>query len=235
MSKTQKLVFTAYFFKKIKKTAAFFKIPCICKMKGKEQPLQAARQTEDNVKNETVKENMLISFLKNDEVSALETIIEDFSGYVSTVIRNFSRGRLSYEDIEELAADVFIKLWQNRKRLETDCGLKPYISAIARNLVKNRFRMLSPVAEDIEDIKAVSDFDLAQSVEISQILHCLSNGLSKVTKKQKEIFMRFYFYGEKTSEIGQKMNLKDSTVRCELTRARSKLKKYLNERGFEHV
>lgn len=79
-------------------------------MKGKEQPLQAARQTEDNVKNETVKENMLISFLKNDEVSALETIIEDFSGYVSTVIRNFSRGRLSYEDIEELAADVFIKL-----------------------------------------------------------------------------------------------------------------------------
>lgn len=95
--------------------------------------------------------------------------------------------------------------------------------------------MLSPVAEDIEDIKAVSDFDLAQSVEISQILHCLSDGLSKVTKKQKEIFMRFYFYGEKTSEIGQKMNLKDSTVRCELTRARSKLKKYLNERGFEHV
>lgn len=204
-------------------------------MKGKEQPLQAAQQSEDNVKNETVKENMLVSSLKNDEVSAVERIIEDFSGYVCTVIRNFSRGTLSKEDIEELSADVFIKLWQNRKRLDAECGLKPYISAIARNLVKNRFRTLAPTAEDIEDFDAASDFDLAERVEISQMLRCLEQGLTKITKKQKEIFLRFYFYGEKTSEIGQQMNLKDSTVRCELTRARAKLKKYLNERGFDHV
>lgn len=202
---------------------------------GQEQALQAAQQSEDNVKNDTVKENMLISSLKNSEVSAIETIIEDFSGYVCTVIRNFSRGRLGYEDIEELAADVFIRLWQNRKRLEAGCGLKPYISAIARNLVKNRFRSLPPTVEDIDDTDDISDFDLAQSVEISQMLHCLNEGLSKVTKKQKEIFLRFYFYGEKTSEIGKKLNMKDSTVRCELTRTREKLKKYLNERGFDNV
>lgn len=187
------------------------------------------------MKNETVKENMLISSLKNGEVSAIESIIEDFSGYVCTVIRNFSRGRLSGEDIEEISADVFIKLWQSRKRLDAECGLKPYISAIARNLVKNRFRSIVPVFDDIEDSEAASDFNLAESVEISQMLRCLDQGLATISAKQREIFLRFYFYGEKASEIGQKMNLKDSTVRCELTRARAKLKEYLNERGFDHV
>lgn len=187
------------------------------------------------MKNETVKENMLISSLKNSEVSAIEKIIENFSGYVYTVIRNFSRGRLSGEDMEELASDVFIRLWQNRKRLDSECGLKPYISAIARNLVKNRFRVLTPAAEDIENVEAASEFDLEENVEMSQMLHCLSEGLSKVTKKQREIFLRFYFYGEKTSEIGQKMNLKEGTVRSELTRTRAKLKEYLKERGFDYV
>lgn len=187
------------------------------------------------MKNETVKENMLVSSLKNGDVSAIEKIIEDFSGYVCTVIRNFSRDRLSGEDMEELAADVFIRLWQSRERLDSDCGLKPYISAIARNAVKNRFRSLLPSAEDIEELEAASDFDLAESVEMSQMLRCLEQGLSEVTKKQKEIFLRFYFYGEKTSEIGQKMNLNPSTVRCELTRTRVRLKEYLTERGFDHV
>ena len=38
-----------------------------------------------------------IAQLKADEETALETIIQHRSGYVYTIIRNFSRGRLSPE------------------------------------------------------------------------------------------------------------------------------------------
>lgn len=200
-------------------------------MKGEGTTLSTAQYLEDNVKSEL----KLTSALKNGSTEALEKIISDYSSYVCTVIRNFSRGRLSREDIDESAADVFIRLWQHRDRLDAECELKPYISAIARNIVKNRFRLVSPLSEDIDEIEAVSDFDLEQTVERSELMRCLNQGLMQVSKEDREIFLRFYFYGEKTSEIGRKLNLNSSTVRSKLTRTRSKLKDYLTERGFDHV
>ncbi|MCD7959090.1 MAG: hypothetical protein LUF89_06325 [Ruminococcus sp.] len=51
--------------------------------------------------------------LRANDVTALEEIIQEFSGYVYTIIRNFSRGCLSEADMEELTADVFVRLWNN--------------------------------------------------------------------------------------------------------------------------
>ena len=56
-----------------------------------------------------------------------------------------------------------------------------------------------------------------------------------VSDDEKEVFMRFYFYGERTSEIAAALELKDSTVRSKLTRTRAKLKEFLKERGFDNV
>lgn len=181
------------------------------------------------------KEKELVSAFKKGDAAALEKVMTDFTPYVCTVVRNFSKGMLTEDDIDETTADVFIRLWQSRKRLDPGCGLKPYISAVARNAVKNRFRALRPPAEDIEDIDAADDFDLEKSVELTEALKCLDKGLMTVSADEREIFMRFYFYGEKTSDIALAMNIKDSTVRSGLTRTREKLKKYLKERGFDNV
>ena len=181
------------------------------------------------------KEKKQISALKNGDTAALEKVITDFTPYVCTVVRNFSKGMLTEDDIDETAADVFIKLWRSRERLDPQCGLKPYISAIARNTVKNRFRSLPPAAEDIDEIEAEDDFDLEKNAELTETLACLEKGLMTVSDDEKEVFMRFYFYGERTSEIAAALELKDSTVRSKLTRTRAKLKEFLKERGFDNV
>lgn len=180
-------------------------------------------------------ERKLDSSFKNGDIAALEKIITEFTPYVCTVVRNFSRGMLTEDDIDETVADVFIKLWQSRERLDLQYGLKPYISAISRNTVKNRFRAMLPITENIEDMEAEDDFDLEKSVELSEALKCLEKGLKTVSDDEREVFMRFYFYGEKTSDIAEAMKLKDSTVRSKLTRTRGKLKEFLSERGFDNV
>ncbi|MDE7281477.1 MAG: sigma-70 family RNA polymerase sigma factor [Ruminiclostridium sp.] len=184
------------------------------------------------------KEKELVSAFKKGDVAALERVITEFTPYVCTVVRNFSRGMLTEDDIDETTADVFIRLWQSRQRLDPKCGLKPYISAVARNAVKNRFRALHPPTDDIdniEDMEAANYFDLEKSVELTEALKCLDKGLMTVSAEEREIFMRFYFYGEKTSDIALTMELKDGTVRSKLTRTREKLKNYLKERGFDNV
>ncbi len=84
----------------------------------------------------------LIDAMAAGDEKALYEISRAFSAYVCTVIRNTSNGLLSAQDTEELCSDVFFNLWDHRERLDTEVGLKPYLSVCARNAAKNRLRAL---------------------------------------------------------------------------------------------
>ena len=49
----------------------------------------------------------IIRKLKNREEEGLRGLIRQYTPYVTAILCNISRGILSLEDIEELAADVF--------------------------------------------------------------------------------------------------------------------------------
>ena len=47
---------------------------------------------------------------------------------------------LTEEDIEELAADVFLSIWNSSERLEPGRPVKPYLAQITRNAAIGRLR-----------------------------------------------------------------------------------------------
>lgn len=180
-------------------------------------------------------EQRLAERLQNGDTAALEKIIDGFSGYVCTVIRNFSRGAFSEQDIDELCSDVFYNLWKHRENLDANIGLKAYLSAIARNAVKNRFRSQNPPAEDISELELADDFSIEEAAERREMMNTLYEALQTLSDSEREIFLRFYFYGEKSSEIAIKTGIAESSVRSKLSRTRTKLREYLTKRGFDYV
>lgn len=180
-------------------------------------------------------EEKLVRALADGDKKALEKIMKKYSGYVCTVARNFSRGALSEEDIDEISVEVFYKLWNCRQNLDIKIGLSAYLSTAARNAVKNRFRSLPPPFEDISELEISSDFLVEDKAEISEMMECLNEGIDRLSPKDREIFLRFYLYGEKSSQIASAMNISESLVRTNLHRAREKLKKFLSERGYDYV
>lgn len=180
-------------------------------------------------------EQRLAERLKNGDTAALEKIIDEFSGYVCTVIRNFSRGALSEQDIDELCSDVFYGLWKRRDNLNAELGLKAYLSAIARNAVKNRFRAQKPPAEDISELELADDLSIEELAERREMMSALYEALETLSEAEREMFLRFYFYGEKSSDIAIRTGATESSVRSKLSRTRAKLREYLTERGFEYV
>jgi len=181
------------------------------------------------------KEERLAEKLKKGSSSALEKIIDIYSGYVCAVIRNFSHESISENDIDELCSDVFFNLWQHRENLDTNFGLRPYLSAAAKNAVKNRFRankssMLSD--SDISEFEIADDFRVEERAELNRTMDCLNEGIKELSQRDREIFLMFYFYGEKSSEIAAKTGLAESSVRSVLSRTRARLKDYLAKKGF---
>lgn len=177
----------------------------------------------------------LITELKNGGESVLYRISGEFSGYVLTVIRNFAGGALSPQDIEELCSDVFFNLWQHRGNLDEHLGLKPYLSVCAKNAVRNRLRSLKAPQEDIDGLDIPSDLSVEHSAELHEMMGHIHSALAELPETDREVFLRFFFYGEKTAAIASAMGLNENTARSKLARTRAKLKKHLEQRGFDHV
>lgn len=182
-----------------------------------------------------MKEKKLAEALKRGDAKALGSIIDAYSGYVCAVARNFSRGTLSEEDIDEISVDVFYNLWKCRENLDADIGLRPYLSAAARNALKNRFKKQNAPCEDISELELPDVFLVEQAAELHEMMECLNGGLEQLTDGEREIFFRYYFYGESSSQIAEKMGMAEGTVRAKLSRTRSRLKDHLAERGFSYV
>ena len=84
--------------------------------------------------------NEIKRYIKNDELD-LEKIIDEFSGYVYKIIKNMAI--LSDEDMEEIISDTFFILWKNKEKLDKEKLLSSYIAGIARNLVKEKARVVN--------------------------------------------------------------------------------------------
>ena len=56
--------------------------------------------------------------------------------------------------------------------------------------------------------------------------------LDELSPQDRAIFLRHYYYGQTTAEIGGALSMRPSTVKVRLHRGRKKLKELLSERGY---
>ena len=128
-----------------------------------------------------------------------EKIIDRYTAYVVAVISKVAKERLNREDIEELASDVFVKLWERRNELNIQEGKeKAYIGASARNhtlnLLKKRGLLSTiPLEEDVISDNATPEKVLLEEEEATTIRKVIES----LPEPDDEIFIRRYFYFEK--------------------------------------
>lgn len=180
-----------------------------------------------------MKDKRLILKLKKKDPKALDALIKEYSSYVFTIIRNILGGAFTAEDAEELSAVVFFRLWENAEKLNEERSISPYLAACARNCAKNKLRELRTdycADELFEDV--ISADSVQDSCEISRQLELVTECLNGLSDTEQELFVRFYYYGEKIKDISKMLGLSENACKTKLFRTRDKLRKYLAERGY---
>lgn len=172
----------------------------------------------------------LLSRLKNGDTTALEQIMRTYSAYVVTIIRNRSRNMLSEEDIEEIASDVFITLWNYRGRLKT-AQLKQWLGSVSRNKTVDHLRRKC-VTVPLDDVTLSSGDSLWEQMAQKERQALVASALDTLSSEDKMIFFRYYTLCQTAVEISKIMGMNTATVRTRLSRGREKIKQYLIERGF---
>ena len=135
---------------------------------------------------------------------------------------------------EEIVQDVFLKIWQHRKKLNPDLSFKSYVFTITRNLT---FNLISKVVNNrklkeavlyesqksyspIEDKIAEGDYEIIKNKAIEQL-----------PPKRKIIFQMSRNEGKSYEEISKELNISVSTVKGQMSKALTTIRNYLQTHG----
>ena len=136
----------------------------------------------------------------------------------------------SESDAEELVQDVFLKLWDNRDKLDQSKNIRAYLYKIAVNTIYDFVRRKNREQAFYEFTKGettCSD-DTWHEVVFNDMLAHVQQLIKKMPEQRRKIFSMSKENGLSNDEIAEKLGLSKRTVENQLYRATAFVKKNIN-------
>jgi RNA polymerase sigma factor (sigma-70 family) len=142
------------------------------------------------------------------------------------------------EAAEDLAQETLIAAWKNRKQLTSLNKLKPWTSAIARNVCLNwsrgHYREQSRIAYSINsDEEPFNDFpeetDLELELDRYELARLLDQALALLPRETAQMLVEHYLQDSSHAEIAEKMQMNPGAVAVRLQRGKLSLQKLLRK------
>ena len=171
----------------------------------------------------------LLRRLRARDQDALQLTTEKYRSYVCTILSNMISGVGCYADVEELCEDVFFSIWQNAEHIEAG-KLKAYLGVTARNKAKSWLRGRRELPMDLDEIELPDDaLPLEEQAMQQELANRVREAVDALPAREREIFLRYYYYLQTAEEIGRRMGIPPATVRTCLARGRKRLEQRLKK------
>ena len=166
--------------------------------------------------------------LRRGSQRALEWFIDTYNAYVSTIAHNILGATMGIGDVEEVVSDTFLALWNHAASVQPG-KVRAYLGAVARNAARSRLRKLGDDLP-LDDNVLVIDINTPEHIlEQEERQRLVRQAVLSMTQPDREIFLRFYFYGQRMEQICAETGMSLSAVKSRLFRGREKLRATLME------
>lgn len=158
-----------------------------------------------------------------------------------TPLFNFANGYTNNrENAKEVVQDVFLQLWDNRKRLQENSSLNAYFFTLTRNrcidLIR-RERLMLQFQKDkqaeynqlSESFNALSDSILDQ-IFANELQEEIDELIRTLPEQCQKVFVLSRKKGLKNREISKELNLSQKTVESHITKALKSIKGRLEQK-----
>lgn len=179
-----------------------------------------------------MREEAALRKMRAGDPSGLEALMNSYIPYVSAVVWNLLRGVMPPEDGEEVVSDVFLAAWNQAADLEPG-HVKGWLGAVARNKAKDRLRRCGqtlPLEDNVLELPGPDD--PLTDAERAEERALVRQAIDSLPDREREVFLRYYYYAQTVKEISIRMALNESTVKTKLRRGRIKLKEQLTREGL---
>lgn len=176
-----------------------------------------------------MKESILISGLKRGDHDSYETLFRLYYAKFVKFADSIIKDRQAAQD---LVQEAFIKVWQNREKLDENLSIENYIYVIVKRLVLNYIRD----CKEAESIDNESAGQIRNNPSDSQDLLLIANEtrfriqniVENMPAQRKKVFIMSRYRHLSNKEIAEELNITVKAVERHITLALADLRKNIS-------
>ena len=180
-------------------------------------------------------EKELLLQVANGDEAAYKTLFTLYWDRIYSTALVFTKSR---EMSQDLAQDVFARIWIKRQKLKDVLRFDSFLFITARNLILDRLRQKVLTCEyEVTLAEYFRDSSLipCNKVELKEMEEIIHRGVHDLPKQQQTAFNLSRFQGLRHEEIAIQMGISKESVKSHIVRAISSLRKYVAARTAQMI
>ena len=174
--------------------------------------------------------------VKEDDAAAFEELV---LGYQARLISVLEHLVYSKDQAEDLAQEVFLRVYRSRKRYEPGAKFSTWLFTIANNVASNARRSWSRRKEVNVDARASGPMGInpmeqmaleasglmpARQIDKAEMAEIVDTAVQNLSERQRMAVLLSKFEGMSYADIGAVMELSPQAIKSLLSRARQNLR-----------
>lgn len=189
---------------------------------------------EENDKDNERDVFLMSAVARGDSVAFADLVNRHKDAVVGTVAKMLG----GYGDIEDIAQQVFIRVWKSAKSYEPTAKFTTWLFTITRNLVFNETRRLgrkrTVSSEELEEGSGYESVDKStlspqEFLLEKEMTHAVDAAIESLSEKARMAIILRRYQDMSYEEIAQVMDVSVSAAKSLLFRARAQLREALRE------
>lgn len=179
-----------------------------------------------------VEKEIYLLLMDNPE-KGIEKIMDQYIGYVYTIVYGKLSSVCNKQDIEECVSDVFYEIYKTRSNIDLKKGsLKAYLAVVSKRKAIDVFRKFRKKSGKVQIDEynhdwIASNMDVEKAVTDKEANNLLIQEIKKLGQPDCQIMIRKYYYGQSSKVISKALGMKENTVNKRVSRVLVKLKEVL--------
>lgn len=170
-------------------------------------------------------EKKLLLRLRAGDGSALDYFYQQYSFSIYQKLINL----VKLEAVaEELLQDVFVKIWENRHRIDPEQSFRSYFYVIAQNLVFDFYRKLARDRRLQKEVKAISceGYEhVDEHISLLETQNLITEAINNLPAQQKRIFTLCKLEGKSYEDVSTLLGISTSTINNHIVQATKRIKR----------
>jgi RNA polymerase sigma-70 factor, ECF subfamily len=160
----------------------------------------------------------LMQEIKADNMFAFDLLYKNYSNKLYQFAYSILKSK---EESENIVQEVFLKLWENRTKVEKDSSIKSYLFSIAYNSTITLIRKKIKDNQFIEYLKSLQEIYEEPEIEFEykELTEKLNDIVSKLPQRQKEVYLLHKEEGLTYKDIAVKLQISVNTIENHMSKA----------------
>lgn len=165
-------------------------------------------------------EILLLKKLSEGDQRSFESLYLQYRQLVYTGVWKLMK---CHDTSQEILQDVFVKVWQNRAKIDTSKSFRAYLYTISQSTVYDYFRRIASdqakVNQFSKNYSAIKTNEIEEQIAFTEVQQHLDTILESMPERCRQVFVLCKIEGRSYDEVAKLLNISTATINNHIVKA----------------